>query len=182
MKTIVTIPPFRRRIERLDRKDTFLRRPGHVSPRYERSDRPILFQPSHRLGERTHAVDLRRLYRPFRRLCDAVGGTCECRHHLCTVFQTDESHSGHRHVGSLLSLLRYDDCLRGSLAWESLAGLEHSHSAWDPPIYPVKLMIPLGAMLLLIQGMAKLIRDITAAVTGKEIDVIAGETTEGNVI
>ncbi len=70
----------------------------------------------------------------------------------------------------------------GSLAWESLAGLEHSHSAWDPPIYPVKLMIPLGAMLLLIQGMAKLIRDITAAVTGKEIDVIAGETTEGNVI
>jgi len=52
----------------------------------------------------------------------------------------------------------------GSLALESLMTLERTQSAWDPPAYPVKLMIPLGAMLLLIQGLAKLIRDIMALV------------------
>ncbi len=61
----------------------------------------------------------------------------------------------------------------GSLAWESIAGLEHSHSAWDPPIYPVKIMIPVGAFLLLLQGTAKLIRDIITAVTGKEVTIHA---------
>lgn len=54
----------------------------------------------------------------------------------------------------------------GSLAWESLARLEHSQSAWNPPLYPVKLMIPTGAFLLLLQGTAKLIRDIVILVTG----------------
>ena len=47
-----------------------------------------------------------------------------------------------------------------SFAWESMSILEHSKSAWDPPIYPVKILIPLGAFLLLIQGVAELIRDI----------------------
>ena len=54
----------------------------------------------------------------------------------------------------------------GSLAWESLSTLEHSQSAWNPPIYPVKLTIPLGAGLLLLQGIAKLIRDILFLVKG----------------
>ena len=48
----------------------------------------------------------------------------------------------------------------GSLAWESLTTLEHSQSAWNPPLYPFKIMIPLGAILLLLQGFAKLIRNI----------------------
>lgn len=48
----------------------------------------------------------------------------------------------------------------GSLAWESLTDLEHSQSAWNPPLYPVKLMIPLGALLLVLQGIAKLILDV----------------------
>ncbi len=51
----------------------------------------------------------------------------------------------------------------GSLAWESLSTFEHSQSAWNPPIYPVKLMIPVGAILLLIQGFAKLLEDIRIA-------------------
>lgn len=57
----------------------------------------------------------------------------------------------------------------GSLAWESLARFEHSQSAWNPPLYPVKLMIPLGAFLLLMQGIAKLLRDIEAVITGRKI-------------
>jgi len=47
----------------------------------------------------------------------------------------------------------------GSLAWDSLSRFEHSQSAWNPPLYPVKLMIPLGALLLMLQGLAKLILD-----------------------
>jgi len=48
----------------------------------------------------------------------------------------------------------------GSLAWDSLSRFEHSQSAWNPPLYPAKLMIPLAALLLMLQGLAKLIRDI----------------------
>ena len=48
----------------------------------------------------------------------------------------------------------------GSLAWDSLSRFEHSQSAWNPPLYPAKLMIPLAAFLLMLQGLAKLIRDI----------------------
>jgi TRAP-type mannitol/chloroaromatic compound transport system permease small subunit len=48
----------------------------------------------------------------------------------------------------------------GSLAWDSLSRFEHSQSAWNPPLYPAKLMIPLAAVLLLLQGLAKLISDI----------------------
>ncbi len=54
----------------------------------------------------------------------------------------------------------------GSLAWESLSIWELSNSAWRPPLYPVKMMIPVGALLLLLQGSAKLIRDILT-VSGK---------------
>ena len=48
----------------------------------------------------------------------------------------------------------------GSLAWDSLSRFEHSQSAWNPPLYPAKLMIPLAAALLLLQGITKLIRDL----------------------
>jgi TRAP-type mannitol/chloroaromatic compound transport system permease small subunit len=54
----------------------------------------------------------------------------------------------------------------GSLAWESISILEHSESAWNVPIYPIKMMIPIGGFLLLLQGLAKLIRDILTAIHG----------------
>jgi TRAP-type mannitol/chloroaromatic compound transport system permease small subunit len=47
----------------------------------------------------------------------------------------------------------------GSLAWDSLSRFEHSQSAWNPPLYPAKLMIPTAAALLILQGITKLIRD-----------------------
>ncbi len=56
----------------------------------------------------------------------------------------------------------------GSLAWDSLSRFEHSQSAWNPPLYPAKLMIPLAAILLIVQGLAKLIRDFLI-LFGKEI-------------
>jgi TRAP-type mannitol/chloroaromatic compound transport system permease small subunit len=48
-------------------------------------------------------------------------------------------------------------------ALESIEKLETSHSAWNPPIWMFKAMIPIGAGLLLLQGVAKLIRDILIA-------------------
>jgi len=59
----------------------------------------------------------------------------------------------------------------GSLAWESLSRFEHSQSAWNPPLYPVKLMIPTGAFLLLLQGIAKLVRDILTLLTAEKITI-----------
>ncbi len=40
----------------------------------------------------------------------------------------------------------------GSLAWESLSILERSNSAWEVPLYPWKIMIPIGALLLSCRG------------------------------
>lgn len=57
-----------------------------------------------------------------------------------------------------------------SMAWESVAGLETSFSAWNPPIWPIKLAIPVGSVLLLLQGLVKLIQDIAVALNFEPID------------
>ena len=54
-------------------------------------------------------------------------------------------------------------------ALSSLLRLEHSGSFWSPPIYPVKMIIPIGAFLLMMQGLTKFIRDVVKAFSGKEI-------------
>lgn len=46
------------------------------------------------------------------------------------------------------------------MAWDSLKILEYSQTIWGPPIYPVKLTIPIGALLLLLQGIAQLLRNL----------------------
>lgn len=53
-----------------------------------------------------------------------------------------------------------------ALAWNSLMIQETSNTPWSPLLYPFKMMIPLGAFLLLLQGTAKFIRDLITAVTG----------------
>ena len=57
----------------------------------------------------------------------------------------------------------------GEFAWSSLSRLEHSNSFWGPPLYPIKMMIPLGGFLLFLQGLVKFIRDMVRATTGREI-------------
>jgi len=56
----------------------------------------------------------------------------------------------------------------GRFAMNSLSFRETLSSAWAPPIYPIKFAIPVAAFLLLLQGLAKYIRDIHLAFTGKE--------------
>lgn len=47
--------------------------------------------------------------------------------------------------------------------------LEFDHSHLHFPLYPVKWTIPLGGFLLLLQGLAKFVRDFNFAVTSKEL-------------
>lgn len=53
-------------------------------------------------------------------------------------------------------------------AYESVEKFETSQSAWNPSIWMFKAMIPLGAALLLLQGIVKLIQDIVIA-AGREL-------------
>lgn len=55
------------------------------------------------------------------------------------------------------------------IAWDSVIVLEYSDSAWGPPIWPVKLAIPLAAALVLLQGLTKTIKDAYTAITGREL-------------
>lgn len=56
----------------------------------------------------------------------------------------------------------------GEFALNSLKALETSSTTWGPPIYPIKLAIPIGGGLLLLQGLAKFIRDLSIAIKGGE--------------
>ena len=46
---------------------------------------------------------------------------------------------------------------------------EHTNTTWEPPLYPLKTVVPVAAFLLLLQGVARFIRDASIAFTGKEI-------------
>lgn len=46
--------------------------------------------------------------------------------------------------------------------------LETTMTWWGPPYYPLRTVLPVASLLLLLQGLAKLIRDLNTAITGKE--------------
>jgi len=50
----------------------------------------------------------------------------------------------------------------------SVRTLEISESYWAPPVWPLKILIIIGIFLLLLQGIAKFIRDLTTAISRKE--------------
>ena len=56
----------------------------------------------------------------------------------------------------------------GKTALKSIMVLEHASTQWGPPIFPFKVMLPLGALLLILQLTAKFIRDLRTLFTGKE--------------
>ena len=47
---------------------------------------------------------------------------------------------------------------------------EHANSAWGPPIWEFKMMIPLAAFLIILQGLAKFVRDLHISITGRELE------------
>jgi TRAP-type mannitol/chloroaromatic compound transport system permease small subunit len=52
-------------------------------------------------------------------------------------------------------------------AWRSVLTWEYSQSNWAPLIWPIKLIIPLGALLILLQGISNLLSDIREFFSGK---------------
>lgn len=45
-------------------------------------------------------------------------------------------------------------------AWHSFKINEHYSSLWEPPIYPLRLAIPIGAALFLLQGISRFLSDL----------------------
>ncbi|MCX7982744.1 MAG: TRAP transporter small permease subunit [Syntrophales bacterium] len=56
----------------------------------------------------------------------------------------------------------------GQIAWDSFKFRETEPTAFAPPIYPVKMMIPVGAFLLFLQGLARYLRAIDVLLKGEE--------------
>ncbi len=50
-----------------------------------------------------------------------------------------------------------------TMGWTSFQEGEGTGTPWNPPIWPVKLAIPVAALLLLLQGVANLLRDTGVA-------------------
>jgi len=59
----------------------------------------------------------------------------------------------------------------GQFSFNSFSFRENLSSAWAPPVYPVKMIIPLAAALIMLQGIAKYIRCLHLAITGREGDL-----------
>jgi len=51
--------------------------------------------------------------------------------------------------------------------WDAFSSGRATGSDWNPVLWPVLLTLPLGTLLLLLQGVAKLIRDIVFLATGE---------------
>lgn len=60
------------------------------------------------------------------------------------------------------------------LGWEfafrSVKMAEISQSDWAPPIWPIKLALPVGAFLLLFQGVGNFLSDCYTLITGKGVE------------
>lgn len=56
----------------------------------------------------------------------------------------------------------------GDTAWHSISIREQARTTWSPPLYPIRLVLPIGAFLLLLQGVAKFIRDAITLAKGGE--------------
>ena len=54
------------------------------------------------------------------------------------------------------------------MAWDSFKVRETEPTTFAPPVYPIKMMIPLGALLILLQGLARFLRSLVLAISGKE--------------
>jgi TRAP-type mannitol/chloroaromatic compound transport system permease small subunit len=60
---------------------------------------------------------------------------------------------------------------QGSIrAWESFGMREHLISGFMPIVWPVRFTVPLGGLLILLQGLAKFVRDFHMVIRGKPLD------------
>jgi len=55
----------------------------------------------------------------------------------------------------------------GVMALEAWETGQRASSDWSPPLFPIYLVFPIGAALILLQAVAKLLRDLHLAFTGR---------------
>ncbi len=56
------------------------------------------------------------------------------------------------------------------VAWSSVRILETSSlTPWEPPIWPVRVLMAAAVILLLLQGLVKFARDLGTAITGRTV-------------
>jgi TRAP-type mannitol/chloroaromatic compound transport system permease small subunit len=67
---------------------------------------------------------------------------------------------------AMLGILVY---ITAKYAGLSIEDMERSSSQWAPFVFPVKTLIPIGAALLIIQGIVKLVRDLHMAFKAEEL-------------
>lgn len=58
---------------------------------------------------------------------------------------------------------------RGEVAWGSLRKGTLSPSSWGPPMWPSQMLIPIGGVLIGIQGLSKWIHSLYALVKGEAL-------------
>jgi len=66
------------------------------------------------------------------------------------------------------------------IASDSIGRLERSNSIWNPPLWPTKLLIPVAAILLLLQGLVRLWADIRVVMGLPVPDDIFGSPASSN--
>jgi len=54
-------------------------------------------------------------------------------------------------------------------SYNSWGMLENSWSSWGPPVYPIKTVIPVTAVLLFLQGISEVIKTVDILVQAKEV-------------
>ena len=56
----------------------------------------------------------------------------------------------------------------GEIAIKSISMFERASTLWGPPIWPMKLILPLGSLIFLLQVAVKLFRDINTLIAGRK--------------
>lgn len=69
------------------------------------------------------------------------------------------------------------------MAKEALETGQRASSDWSPPLFPVMVSLPIGSALLLLQAIARVIRDLYMALTGTELlpEEVADKSAEIHV-
>lgn len=57
----------------------------------------------------------------------------------------------------------------GLMALDAIETGRRASTDWGPPLFPVLALLPIGAGLLFLQALAKFLRDVVAAVTGRDL-------------
>lgn len=66
-----------------------------------------------------------------------------------------------------------------SMAYESVEKLESSQSIWNPQVWPVKVAVPVAGVLLLLQGLVRVLSDIRVLMGLPSDDATFGVQADG---